>query len=213
MLPQYRKTWSIFRSLAECKDLRGYLTGLKEHELGTFYHSLQVGILSIDLGIENCVNKGLLYSLGYAGMLHDLGKEDIPLEILIKDGPLTAEERAVIETHPRLGFLFAENNSLETTKKVVVAHHEYKRKPYPREGIDRRTAPRGTEERRIYNPRIVQLAQMVAAADLYDALTSARSYKKPWPIARVENVLRQEYLGDQRYIDQLLRWHRQEKSL
>ncbi len=210
---QHRKTWSVFRSLAECRDLHSYLIGLKEHDRGTFYHALQVGILSLDLGIENCVNKGLLYPLGYAGMLHDIGKGDIPLEILVKDGPLTAEERKLIETHPRLSFLFAEKNGLGTTKKIVAAHHEYKREPYPRSGIERRTASREIEERRTFNPRIIQLAQMVAAADLYDALTSARSYKQPWPIARVENVLRQEYTGDQRYIDQLLKWHNHEKSL
>lgn len=154
--------------------------------------------------MENDINFGLLQVLGYSGFLHDVGKKDIPLRILAKDGPLEGLERLLIKAHPRLGFLFAQEEEMTTVRKIIVAHHEYKISPYPRSGKDRRAVPRNSPERRSHNLVLDQLAQMVAAADIYDALKHSRSYKSALPLLEVERIMREQYKGDVKYVEQLI---------
>jgi HD-GYP domain-containing protein (c-di-GMP phosphodiesterase class II) len=99
--------------------------------------------------------------------LHDLGKIGIPDEILNKPGRLTQDEREVIETHPQLGYEIASGASgLEETLGVILHHHErYDGGGYPL-GLTGKEVP-------------IE-ARVVTVADVWDALTSDRAYRKGW---------------------------------
>ena len=134
--------------------------------------------------------------LGYSGLLHDIGKTSIPKEIL-STGPLfDTTERNIMNRHPRLGFLELRDSEYDMVKHIVVAHHEHKMTPYPRIGKDRRKTTRDAEERREINERISILVQIVAIADIYDALLSSRSYKVPLSKQKIEEILRLQFTGD-----------------
>ena len=177
------------------------LERLRQHHEQSYDHSLRVGLLSIDLGYDIPLDEDELKLVGYCGLLHDIGKTQIPIEILAKTGTLTDRERKLVEGHSRLGYLEVEN--FQDVPQILVRHHEFKRtKPYPRTGTDRRLAERSGEERR--EPSGDTLAQIVAIADLYDALASQRSYKDALTPDKVEEILRYEFMGEQRFIDRVL---------
>ena len=180
------------------------------HHPDSYAHSVRVSLLSIDLGIENHLQESDLLLLGYGGLLHDAGKCDIPLGILSKPAALDQQEQEVMRGHSRLGFVaLADSRQLpvpyELVRKIVVAHHEYKQEPYPRHGRDRRRSARAAPERRVHDHHAATLAEMVAAADIYDALASPRAYKPGFSHDRVESMMRAQFSGNPRYVDQLLR--------
>jgi HD-GYP domain-containing protein (c-di-GMP phosphodiesterase class II) len=110
-----------------------------------------------------------------------------------------------LNEHARLGFLALESFKPEIVKHIVVAHHEYQNKPYPRNGIDRRKTERSGPDRRSNRSQVEALAQIVAVADMFDALTSQRSYKEALKKSDTETILRNQFTGDALYIDQVLR--------
>ena len=129
----------------------------------------------------------------------------LPADILSKTTGLNSSARASLNEHVRLGFLALESFEPEIVKQIVVAHHEFQKLPYPRNGIDRRKAERSTPGRRSNRSQVAALAQIVAAADMFDALTSRRSYKEALNKSDTEMILREQFTGDALYIDQVLR--------
>ncbi len=114
--------------------------------------------------------------VGLASMLHDLGKVGIPDGILKKPGRLTPEERKVMETHPLVGGkslekarkMVSDNTYLTLGWEIATGHHEaFDGTGYPN---------------RLKGSDIPLSARIVAVADVFDALTSNRPYKKAWPI-------------------------------
>jgi len=109
--------------------------------------------------------------LFHAAPMHDVGKIGIPDHILQKPGPLTDEEWTVMRQHPAIGAGIIgkhKNELLETARLVALGHHErWNGQGYPR-------ARKGTD--------IPIEARIIAVADVFDALCSARPYKKPWPV-------------------------------
>ena len=104
--------------------------------------------------------------------LHDVGKIGIRDAILLKPGPLTPDEREVMQTHTTIGadILSGSGNELiEMARDIALAHHEK---------WDGSGYPRG-----LRGGVIPQAARIVAITDVFDALTSERPYKKPWSVA------------------------------
>lgn len=101
---------------------------------------------------------------GLGGLLHDIGKVGIPDQVLRKPGPLNNEERATIQTHPIIGHRMLSGHPLASwVSPVILMHHE---RP------DGRGYPRGLKE-----AGIPFLARVVAVADTFDAITSARTFR------------------------------------
>lgn len=132
----------------------------------TYKHSVNVSVLSVLTGIGLGLKKSMLKELAAAGLLHDIGKISIPPETMEKTGPLTEEEYALIKQHSELGYEAIKNNiSISSkTKMGVFMHHE---------NINGSGYPMGISGDQIY-----MFAKIIHIADVYDALTSERVYKK-----------------------------------
>lgn len=102
--------------------------------------------------------------LYWAGMLHDIGKIQLPREVLHKEGPLTGEELAKMQTHPRLGYqMLKDSQVLQEIASIVLNHHER---------YDGRGYPRGLQ-----GSAIPLSARILSLADAWDAMNSKRSYR------------------------------------
>ncbi|MBI5332728.1 MAG: HD domain-containing protein [Candidatus Aenigmarchaeota archaeon] len=192
--------------IAKEPNIQDFLSRLKEHSKETYEHSYRVASLCADIGRDLDFSAYDRICAGYSGLLHDIGKLQILRDILEKSS-LTKEELSSIRKHSRFGFLMIRKLGYHDVMNVIVAHHEYKIDPYPRNGDDRRNDFRNAEERRDKSDRIVKLAQVLAAADIYDGLSYQRSYKPPFPRQMIEEFLKQEYVGDKKYADLVLERH------
>lgn len=115
-----------------------------------------------------------------AAPMHDIGKIGIPDSILQKPGKLTTQEWDVMRTHAQIGADIigspGESELLETARIVALTHHEkWDGSGYPH-GLAGDDIPRS--------------GRIVAVADVFDALTSARPYKPAWPVERAIELLR-----------------------
>lgn len=155
---------SLVSSVLENRFAMLELAGLKRFDEYTFYHSVNVAILSIALGSSITKDVRFLQTLGTGALLHDIGKMMVPLEVLNKADPLTTEEWALIRHHPVYG---AENVMLtpgldKAAAIMVLEHHvRYDLTGYP--------TLRGATGQHVSS-------RIVAVADAYDAMTSRRSY-------------------------------------
>ena len=117
--------------------------------------------------------------LKLASLLHDVGKIGIPEEILTKAGPLTAEERKIIETHPEMGRqILAPLEDSEEIRTWVYQHHEK---------WDGSGYPRGLAGEEVALP-----GRILVLAEVYDALAEPRSYKPAWPNEKIIALFRAE---------------------
>ena len=120
-----------------------------------------------------------LSALHRGGYLHDVGKIGVPDSVLLKAGPLTPEEFALMKRHPEIGDnLCAPLQSLRHVRPIVLCHHER---------IDGSGYPAG-----LRGDEVPLLAQIVGIVDVYDALTSKRSYRPAWPMEDAIRYLHQE---------------------
>jgi len=139
---------------------------LKKYDQYTYYHSINVGILSMFLARKLGYNHIYVQDMGLAGFLHDLGKIKIPAKIVDKNGPLTLEEYQIMKKHPLYSYnlIKDDNNISNFVKKAVLFHHErWNGSGYPLN---------------LKGDVIGNFASIVAICDVYDALTTDRPYKK-----------------------------------
>lgn len=156
----------IIDELINNKDILYNLTEIKSVDDYTFEHSVNVCILSLITGIGLGMDTERLKELGIGAMLHDIGKLYIPREILKKPSQLTVDEFEEIKKHTVLGFeLLKKSDRLTMTSAyIALGHHErYDGSGYPLH---------------LKNESIQIFARIVAIADVYDALTSDRVYRK-----------------------------------
>ncbi len=155
------------------------LSPVKAHSAYTYVHETNVSVLTIfqaeTLGLEG----EMLYDAGIAGLLHDVGKLFIPKEIIEKQASLTSRERDVVNRHPVYGALYL--SSLPDVPKVAVIaayeHHvKYNGSGYPETRLK-------TKEQHL-------ISQLVAIADVVDALRSKRSYQQSFEFSEIVNILK-----------------------
>jgi HD-GYP domain-containing protein (c-di-GMP phosphodiesterase class II) len=146
--------------------VKSFILSVEAKDTYTFGHSERVSLYAVELAklLPEFVNKQRLKSLGLAGLLHDIGKINIPESVLTKSTELTLEEYELIKTHPVAGGKMVDKiPSLGTLKNGVLYHHErWDGKGYPA-GISEEEIPL---EARILN-----------IADAFDAMTSNRAYR------------------------------------
>lgn len=154
-----------------------WLTRIKDRDEYTAEHCLRVAILAMAFGRHLGLPEEELKLLGMCGMLHDVGKMVIPNEILNKPGRLTAEEYEVMKTHSEEGSrLLSEQSGLDPAV-ISVAHHHHER-------LD------GTGYPSQLQPEHISLyTRIITIVDSYDAISSARCYKKASTPAEALKIL------------------------
>ena len=157
---------NIVEDILNNKNLMVNVIDLKVYDDYTFYHSTNVATLSIVIGAAMDLKKKELYELGLGSLFHDIGKVFIQKEILNKKGKLTDEEYMKIKKHSSLGYKYLKSNSKIPIRSYEAAlqHHErFDGNGYPNQ---------------ITGEKIDLFGRIVAIADVYDALTSDRPYRK-----------------------------------
>lgn len=145
----------------------------------TYIHSLNVAILCHEFANWMHMPEEEQDILTLAGLLHDVGKMGIPGKIIKKAGSLTEEEYEQIKQHPQKGYDFLKKHPLdERIMNAALMHHER---------CDGSGYPKGLKA-----DDIDDFAKIVAIADYYDALTSARVYREPHCPFEVFRMLQQE---------------------
>ncbi len=145
-------------------------------DLYTQRHAEQVTYLSVNIAKEAGFDTELIESIRLAAMLHDIGKIGIPDRILLKPGKLTEEEFELIKTHPVVGAEILERISVFSDLAQFVRHHHenWNGTGYP-DSLEGERLPLG--------------ARVIRIADSIDAMFSARSYKIPYTLEKVEEEL------------------------
>jgi HD-GYP domain-containing protein (c-di-GMP phosphodiesterase class II) len=144
------------------------LTRLRGRDEYTYMHSVTVCVLMTNFARELGLPRESLPDFALAGLLHDVGKALVPLDILNKPGKLTDEEFEIIKTHPARGEAFLRECEVTKDSVLDVCLHHHER-------IDGKGYPHG-----LSGDRFIQIARMGAICDVYDALTSDRCYKEGW---------------------------------
>ena len=144
------------------------LARLKSADDYTFMHSVAVSALMVALARTLGLDANQVRVAGMAGLLHDVGKAQIPLDVLNKPGALDDGEWTLMRTHPERGYLILRETrgAAEPVLEAVLHHHER---------IDGTGYPH-----KLPAAQISQLARMTAVCDVYDAITSNRPYKAGW---------------------------------
>lgn len=144
------------------------LARLKTKDDYTYMHSVAVCALMVALARQLGLDEQQTKQAGMAGLLHDIGKMMIPMEILNKPGKLTDDEFLAVKSHPEEGHrMLLEGRGVDEVALDVCLHHHEK--------IDGSGYPEG-----LAGEQISQFARMAAICDVYDAITSNRPYKSGW---------------------------------
>jgi putative nucleotidyltransferase with HDIG domain len=142
-------------------------------------HSQRVCRYSLEIARAMSWSDKQLGSLARGAYLHDIGKLGVPDGILLKPGPLTADERTHMQRHVQIGFELVKGIPfLVDAAEIILAHHErYDGSGYPR-GLKAEEIPPG--------------ARIFAVADSFDAITSDRPYRRASPIDAGRETIRRE---------------------
>lgn len=167
----------IIEEIVEKGVVRLDMEDIRSYDDYTYAHSVNVAVLSCIVGISMKLSEKELEQLVLAALLHDIGKLAIPSEIINKPGRLTKEEYDIIKTHPIESYKAIKDryDISAHVKNAVQLHHE---------NMDGSGYPKG-----LIGDEIPLLARIIHVADIFDALTTNRPYKKAY--ASMEAV---EYL-------------------
>jgi putative nucleotidyltransferase with HDIG domain len=150
---------------------------LRSFDEYTYTHCVNVAILSLIFGRYMGLSTAELRRLGIAAIFHDIGKERVPKNVLKKPGRLTREEFEIIKRHPLDGcaILQGQGGFSEEILRPIREHHEkFNGSGYPQ---------------RLSGDEIAAASTMISLADIYDALTSDRVYKKSFVLQRSLQII------------------------
>jgi putative nucleotidyltransferase with HDIG domain len=145
------------------------LARIKTKDEYTYLHSIAVSALCISFGEHLQLDDKKIKAIGIGGLLHDIGKVKVPIEILNKPGPLSEEEFEIMKEHVKHGdCILRQTTAIDEDAICVTTHHH--------ERLDGPGYPEGLK-----GDEISVFGQIAAIVDIYDALTSERCYKNPMP--------------------------------
>jgi putative nucleotidyltransferase with HDIG domain len=159
---------AIAASVARHPTALPSVTRLKDRHEYTYLHSIAVCGLMLALGRTLGLDDRLTREIGLAGLLHDVGKAKVPVELLDRAGPLNLDEYALIQRHTLFGHQLLIESGIDSSIALDVCLHHHER-------VDGGGYPTG-----ISASTLSIYARMGAVCDVYDAVTSARTYKKSW---------------------------------
>jgi putative nucleotidyltransferase with HDIG domain len=159
------------------------VTTLDARDRYTAGHSAAVAIYSRDIAARLGLSEMDQQRVHVAGLVHDIGKIGLPVGLLEKEGPLTLEERRVMQTHSEIGERIVAKVDDYSDIATIVRHHH--------ERVDGNGYPDGLTE-----DEIPLLARIIAVADAYNAMTSDRPYREAMP-SRVARMRLAQAVGSQ----------------
>ncbi|MFC4354268.1 HD domain-containing phosphohydrolase [Chryseomicrobium palamuruense] len=142
----------------------------------TYMHSDRVAEYAVKIARKLRVSTNVLNRITESAYLHDIGKIDIPAEILNKPGKLTKEEFDVVKRHPEDGAKMLEGTMYESLKPILEQHHER---------LDGSGYPRGLKE-----DEILLEAKIIAVSDTFDAMTEDRAYRNAYSAEYAMNEIK-----------------------
>lgn len=191
-LTESRPIVTDFINLMEtAPDAMPFLISLSGHDFYTYNHSLDVSIYSLGLAQALGFNAKDLEELGVAALFHDIGKRNVPLEILCKKGPLDEAEWDQMKRHPQYGLIILNEqpNISDAIKAACFEHHEsFMGNGYPQQ---------------LKGEEIHPFARIVAITDTYDAMTTQRSYNVPLKPIDAVTMMKEKLAG--RYDPEMLK--------
>ena len=160
-----------------------HIQNLVDHDMYTYFHSTGVGILSVAMAkAMGETNAEVLRGFALGGLLHDFGKRETPLHVLNKNGPLLDSEWDMMKKHPEDGFNAVKSLEVpQMVRDIILSHHE------KRDGT-------GYPHRLSAN-EIPLPAQLVSIADIFNALTTTRSYHRKRSRFEALMLMKQDMLG------------------
>lgn len=181
----------LIQFMNEAPDSIGNLISLSGHDFYTYNHSFDVSIYSLGLGQALGFSKEDLTELGQSSLFHDVGKRNVPLEILCKKGPLDENEWAQMKMHPQYGLIILNQfpDISDGLKAACFEHHE--------------SMAGGGYPQGISGQEIHPYARIVALTDTYDAMTTQRSYNVPLKPIEALTMMREKLSG--RYDPEMLK--------
>jgi len=161
------------------QTIAALLAAIEIKDEDTTRHNLRVAELAVAIGREMRLGARILRVLARSGLLHDIGKVEIPDAVLGKPGPLTDEEWVLVRRHPGAAVsILGRAAKLRREAEIVHAHHER---------MDGGGYPRG-----LHGLQIPLEARIIAVADTYDVLVTDRPYRKAYPLPEAVRILRKE---------------------
>jgi HD-GYP domain-containing protein (c-di-GMP phosphodiesterase class II) len=169
----------VFQPIRELKDFDEY----------TFTHALNVCVLSSALARALRVSDEMVNTIAMAGLCHDLGKMEVPREVLNYKGPLAPKDRGLMEKHSLFGAqILLEIPGVDSTYPLlpVVAYQHHM-------GANQSGYPRVQERMQKYSLHFI--SHLVAVADVYDALRTVRPYRPAMSVAKSATILIRDALA------------------
>lgn len=173
----------MMSSVARNPDALMWFTNLKNRHEYTALHSMNVCMIAVSLASFIGEPEDDIRELGVGALLHDIGKIKVPLHVLDKPRGLSNDEFALMKRHPEYGVNILERGAKVSDRslRVVLEHHER---------LNGRGYPHG-----LVGNDISHFSQLVAIADVYDAITSNRAYQRGRSPAEAVRVM-QSTAGD-----------------
>jgi HD-GYP domain-containing protein (c-di-GMP phosphodiesterase class II) len=170
-----RKAKRMVQNMVDClsqdESLFLCLSTIKDYDDYTYSHSVNVAVLSLCLGSRIGLSRTSLEHLGICGLFHDLGKVEVPHEILSKPGHLTEDEWRQMQNHPMASVrqILRLHATHDLKSKIILApfeHHiKYDLSGYPRV---------------LFKNKVSLFGRILQIADVYDAITSPRAYRSSY---------------------------------
>ncbi len=141
------------------------ISGLANHDAYTYLHSIRVSAYATAIAVQmGLTDAEALRTIALGGIFHDVGKSSVPLEIINKSGPLLESEWVLMRSHPTEGLKKIEDTCLHHVSREIVIHHH--------ERLNGSGYPHG-----LTKDSLLSEVQIATLADVFDALTSSRSYQ------------------------------------
>jgi len=160
------------------QSVRALILATENKDVYTAGHNFRVTLYALKLGEELKLDPDSMRALAQGSIVHDVGKINIPDVILNKPGKLSLEERVIIELHPIRGYEMCRSlGFMKEELDIIRSHHEkWDGTGYPD---------------KLAGEQIPHVARVVAVADVYDALTSSRSYRHAWTHEKAMELIRE----------------------
>lgn len=170
----------LFDMLSDMPERLYNMVELMGTDMYTYSHSVNVSVLSIVVGLALNMDREKIHHMSIGALMHDIGKMDIPENLLNKPAGLSTDEFELMKNHVSIGYeLIKDDISLSgITKQIVYGHHER---------LDGTGYPRGLGQN-----NISIYTRVVSICDMFDALTSDRAYQKRIPVYKAIDVMMAE---------------------